>query len=43
MGQVLLGASGGGRSVGAETSIHNEFAEVAGFLKVTEGGLLRRS
>ena len=38
-----LGASGGGRSVGAETSIHNEFAEVAGFLKVTEGGLLRRS
>ena len=32
-----LGASEGGRSVGAETSVHNELAEVGGFLKVTEG------
>ena len=37
-----LGACGGGSSVGAETRVNNEL-EVAGFQKVTEGGLVRRS
>ena len=32
------GARGGGRSVGVEISVHNELAEVGGFLKVTEEG-----
>ena len=36
-------ASEGGRFLGAETSVHNELAEVGGFLKVTEGSLVRRS
>ena len=27
-----------GRPMGAETSVHNELAEVGGFFKVTEGG-----
>ena len=31
------GTSGSSRSVGVETSVHNEFLEVGGFLKVTEG------
>ena len=38
-----LGVCGGGRPVGAEASVHNELVEVGGFLKVTEGGLVRRS
>ena len=38
-----LGAGWGGRSVGVETSVHNELAEVGGFFKVTEGALVRRS
>ena len=33
------GACGGGRSVGAEICVHNELAEVGGFLKVIEKGL----
>ena len=33
------GACEGGRPVGAETCVHNELAEVGGFLKVTEGCL----
>ena len=38
------GICGSGRSMGAETCIHNELAEVGGFFfKVTEGGLVRRS
>ena len=37
-----LGACGGGSYVRAETSI-DELAEVRGFWKVTEEGLIRRS
>ena len=29
--------------MGAETSVHNKLVEVGGFLKVTEGDLVRRS
>ena len=36
------GVCGGGRPVGAETHVHNELAEVGGFRKMTEGGLVRR-
>ena len=32
-----------GRSVGADTRIDNELAEVGGFWKVTEGDLVRKS
>ena len=39
MGQVLhRGLLQGQEPVGAETIVHNELAEVGGFLKVTEGG-----
>ena len=38
------GAYGDGSSVGAETQVDNELAEVGGsFRKVAEGGLVRRS
>ena len=37
------GASGGGTTVGTETGVDNELAKVRGFLKVTDGGLVRRS
>ena len=38
------GASGDGRSVGAEIHVHNQLAEVGVFcIKVPEGGLVRRS
>ena len=47
MGQALhwglSGACGGGRSVGAETHVNIELAEVGGFWKVTKVGLERRS
>ena len=44
MGQVLhRGLLQGWEPVGAETHINNEFAEVGGFWKVTEGDLVRRS
>ena len=36
-------AYGGVRPMGAETCVHSELAEVGGFLKVTEGSLVRRS
>ena len=43
MGQVLhRGLLQGREPVGAETCIDNELAEVGGFQKVTEGGLVRR-
>ena len=34
---IRSGACKGGKSVGAETRIDNEFVEVGGFRKVTEG------
>ena len=37
------GACGGGRPVGAETHVHNEFAEVGRFSEHDRGGLVRRS
>ena len=36
-------ACGVGRPVGVETCVYNELTEVGGLLKVTEGGLVRRS
>ena len=37
------GACGGGSSVGAESYVNNDLAEVGGFWKVTEEDLVRRS
>ena len=38
-----LGASGGCKIMGAETSIHSEMAELGGLRIVTEGGLVRKT
>ena len=44
MGQVLhRGILQGWESVGAETHVNNDLAEVGSFRKVTEGGLVKRS
>ena len=44
MGQVLhQGLLQGWETVGVETHVNNELAEVGGFQKVTNGGLVRRS
>ena len=37
------GACGGGRSLGAGTSVHNELAEFGAFIESDREGLVRRS